>query len=292
MSGPHTYVLERMAEIAVERRAATRVLDVPAGRGVLTVPLRMAGFDVVGCDLFPEFLHQMLAGIRGRTVMEFFLEFKRGHLSPALKKRLFNGCDPSTPNQIRCVAGDMEGRLPFREKSFNVILCMEGIEHVTDRHKVLSEFHRILKPGGTLVLSTPNMLSLRARTAYALAGQRTFKGHLDEYTSVWGRSKNGTRIYHGHAFLVNYFQVRYSLHHCGFRIRRLLPSNKSPTSMALFPFLVPFVALFTLLSQISARKKFRQMVDRGEIPPGTTPPTVEVFRHVMSPRMLLTTVKI
>lgn len=290
--GPHPFVLDRMSEIPMAERSTTKVLDVPAGRGVLTLPLRAAGFNVVGCDLFPEFMEQTLASIRGRTVEDVFPVFKRGHFSSALRQRLFRNPQTPVPADVRCFAGDMEGRLPFSDGEFDFILSMEGIEHVKDRHKVLEEFNRVLKPKGRLVLSTPNMLSLRARVAFALAGQRTFKGHLDEYTSVWGRSADGTRIYHGHAFLINYFQLRYSLHHCGFKIQRLLSSNISNSSVILLPLMLPWVALFTWISLRCGEKKLAQMKAKGEVPVNVLSPAAEIYKHVLSLQALLSTVMI
>ncbi len=291
-SGPHTYVLERMSEVPPEKRAGIKVLDVPAGRGLISLPLKAAGFDVTGCDLFPEYLDQTLANVNGATVEELFLLFNRGAFSRSLIQRLFREPRAVVPTDLRCVAGDMEERLPFAGGEFDYVICMEGIEHVKDRHKVLAELRRLLKPQGTLLISTPNMLSLRSRLAYALAGQRTFKGHLDEHTGVSGRSSDGKRIYHGHAFLVNYFQLRYGLHHSGFRIRRQLWSNLSPTSVVLLPFLYPWVALFTWRSQRHGRKRFAIMKARGEIPADTQAPYAELVRAVLSPKMMLTTVMV
>ena len=63
-------------------------------------------------------------------------------------------------------------------------------------------------------------------------------------------------VFHGHDFLLNYFQARYSLHYSGFRLRRPLPSNISGGSLALFP----FVSLFTRLSQRKAKQRFADLV--------------------------------
>jgi 2-polyprenyl-3-methyl-5-hydroxy-6-metoxy-1,4-benzoquinol methylase len=46
--------------------------------------------------------------------------------------------------------------LPFADASFDVVTCMEVIEHVEDPERVLGELHRVLKPDGLLLLSTPN----------------------------------------------------------------------------------------------------------------------------------------
>lgn len=56
-----------------------------------------------------------------------------------------------------CVSGDDTG-LP--DESFEMIASFETIEHVPDDQKLLTEFARLLKPGGTLICSTPNLWPL------------------------------------------------------------------------------------------------------------------------------------
>lgn len=52
--------------------------------------------------------------------------------------------------------------LPFQENFFNKIAFLEVIEHITPEQglEVLKSFYRLLAPGGTLVISTPNKRSL------------------------------------------------------------------------------------------------------------------------------------
>ncbi|MGI8742306.1 MAG: glycosyltransferase [Bryobacteraceae bacterium] len=55
---------------------------------------------------------------------------------------------------------------PYADGHFSTVLCCELIEHlVSDPMHMLSEINRILKPGGYLVLTTPNIGSLRAISA-------------------------------------------------------------------------------------------------------------------------------
>lgn len=54
-------------------------------------------------------------------------------------------------------------RFPYPDASFATVLCCELVEHLpTDPMHMMSEIHRILRPGGHLVLTTPNVASLRA----------------------------------------------------------------------------------------------------------------------------------
>jgi SAM-dependent methyltransferase len=51
---------------------------------------------------------------------------------------------------------DLQSTLPFANGTFDAITSFETLEHVRDQTKMTSEFHRVLKPGGILVISTPD----------------------------------------------------------------------------------------------------------------------------------------
>jgi len=48
------------------------------------------------------------------------------------------------------------GRLPFGDASFDVVVSFETIEHTADPGLFLGELQRVLRPGGPLIISTPN----------------------------------------------------------------------------------------------------------------------------------------
>jgi SAM-dependent methyltransferase len=58
----------------------------------------------------------------------------------------------------RTLVGDMR-ELPLPEGGFSSVLAVQSIEHVPDPDRVLSEARRVLDPGGTLMLVTPNRLT-------------------------------------------------------------------------------------------------------------------------------------
>lgn len=59
---------------------------------------------------------------------------------------------------LTCIKDDITAtKLP--PDSFNLILCTEVIEHIANSEAALAGLHRILLPGGTLILSTPQRYS-------------------------------------------------------------------------------------------------------------------------------------
>ncbi len=52
------------------------------------------------------------------------------------------------------VQGDIES-MPFEDGAFATVLCTEVLEHVPDTARAIAEIHRVLKPGGIFIGSTP-----------------------------------------------------------------------------------------------------------------------------------------
>jgi len=64
---------------------------------------------------------------------------------------------------------------PYADAVFDTVLCCELIEHlVNDPMAMMGEINRILKPGGHLVLTTPNIVSARAISAILLGYHPAF----------------------------------------------------------------------------------------------------------------------
>ena len=73
--------------------------------------------------------------------------------------------DEGTIEAARSAYGDREGlefeagdvtALPFPDDSFDVVTCFETIEHVAAQREAVAELARVLRPGGVLLISSPN----------------------------------------------------------------------------------------------------------------------------------------
>ncbi len=103
--------------------AGARVLDAGCGLAYGTQMLADAGATAtVGVDIAAS-----------------MLEIARGRVTDA----------------VELVAAPMED-LPFPDGHFDLVVCFEAIEHVEDPRAALEELGRVLAPGGTLAVSSPN----------------------------------------------------------------------------------------------------------------------------------------
>jgi SAM-dependent methyltransferase len=137
------FLLEHARSGGAEGGRPARVLDVGCGEGHLAVELVGAGLQVVGIDVAEEPLRRARAR------------------HPALDLRLVPA----------------EGPWSLADASFDVVWAGETIEHVADTAGWLSEVRRVLRSGGSLLLSTPAHGRL---TMLGLAlFRRRFEAHFD-----------------------------------------------------------------------------------------------------------------
>ena len=103
----------------------SKILDLGCGNGISARLLNQADFDVVGSDISPLFLKEAQ-------------DWENSRLR-------YQVCDV------------ME--LPFENESFNVICSNELVEHLPDVETALTEMIRVVRKGGRIVISGPNLCS-------------------------------------------------------------------------------------------------------------------------------------
>ncbi len=108
---------------ALRYAAGRRVLDVGCGARKGPWLLAQRAKSAIGFDITPEALHY---------------------------------CQEQWPSpNAYYVAGDA-AHLPFSDEAFETVTAFEVLEHLFDQAGLMRELRRVLKTGGTLVLSTPN----------------------------------------------------------------------------------------------------------------------------------------
>ena len=76
-------------------------------------------------------------------------------------------------------------RLPFRDESFPQLVCSEVIEHIAHEEVDLAELRRVIRPGGTLVLGTPDYSSWIWVTLERIHGWVFPGGYADEHINPY-----------------------------------------------------------------------------------------------------------
>lgn len=80
------------------------------------------------------------------------------------------------------VYSDINERIGFDDQFADVVFCVECIEHIESPFHLIRELARITRPGGRVVISTPNVLSTNARSKYLSAG---YFPHFKELSNDW-----------------------------------------------------------------------------------------------------------
>ena len=80
-----------------------------------------------------------------------------GYWSEKLKQKGYAvvACDIE-PQYSGAIKLDANRPFPFAENEFDLAWCAEVIEHLLDPAFTIAEFKRVLKPGGLLIMTTPN----------------------------------------------------------------------------------------------------------------------------------------
>src|SRR5438309_2952558 len=104
--------------------------------------------------------------------------------------------------------------LPFPDREFSLVTCVETIEHVENFRAVVREAFRVLEPGGHVVFTTPNVLNLRSRIRYLTSGfYNLFCPVLLDRPDV----RPGAR---GHMSPSNFISLAYTFVRTGFTVVR------------------------------------------------------------------------
>jgi SAM-dependent methyltransferase len=124
-------------------------------------------------NLRPHGSHEKLLTLLGRPDRVLDVGCSTGYLAKRLRERgstvLGLELDERAAEQARefCEAvhvGDVETmELPFEEGSFDAVVCGDFIEHLRDPGAFLERVRPLLRPGGRLVLSTPNVANWAMR---------------------------------------------------------------------------------------------------------------------------------
>lgn len=192
-------------------------IDIPSGEGRASGMLARRGATVRAFDLYPEFTN--IEGVHG--------EF-----------------------------ADLNDRIPVDDGYADFLICQEGIEHMPDKIALLREFNRVLKVGGTLVVTTPNLSNARGRLWMALVESDSARRMpVSEIDSLWFTEKETDRLYFGHLFLTTVQHLQTVCSITGFEIVERRRTAWSASAILFGVLMYPLLVLGSLFAYMAYKGK-------------------------------------
>jgi SAM-dependent methyltransferase len=152
--------------------------------------------------------------------MELALQAGAGHQRIAGIELSADAIAKARQKGFECQVSSAESRLPFEDSSFDCVFAGEIIEHLVDPDAMLDEAHRVLSPGGYLLLTTPNLVAWFNRML-VVAGvtpmyvEHSYRATYGPAYSILGRV--GKPV--GHLRIFTWTPLKRLLEDSGFRIR-------------------------------------------------------------------------
>ncbi|WP_333656333.1 class I SAM-dependent methyltransferase [Dissulfurispira sp.] len=148
----------------------------------------------------------------------------------------------SPANKKKFVKADINHFLPFREEAIDFLVCSESLQYVENHKHVFSEFHRVLKKEGMLIISLPNMLSVSSRLFFL---RRGYFPHFKPYKA--GRCyKEWSFLAYNPISFVEIFQLMKKL---GFEPRHVIASGTRLKGLWLYPILKALYLIGSLFNK-------------------------------------------
>ena len=66
-------------------------------------------------------------------------------------------------NEVKCTSINLDSIIPFEDNYFDAVYAIEVLEHTSRPYDFIVEAYRVLKPGGILIISVPNMSHILSR---------------------------------------------------------------------------------------------------------------------------------
>jgi SAM-dependent methyltransferase len=204
-------------------------------------------------------------GVHDR-VIEFLQDKPRGKVLDiptgygALAKQLYDMhftvscCDINTDqflvDELKVDKGDLNEHIPYSDGEFDYVCFLEAVEHTENPYNAIRQVARVLKPGGTLIMSTPNYLNIERRLKFLVTGfftrpvsQNTFRNHYRG------------EVYGMHLSPIGYTIIRFALEHAGLQIIKIAYDKKKKKQALLKP-LVWLIRFYAKLWPKSKREKY------------------------------------
>ena len=146
--------------------------------------------------------------------------------------------------------------LPYASNQFSLVTCIETIEHIENFRGIVREIHRVLQPGGLVVISTPNILNIRSRLRFFSSGFYNLFGPLSTE-----EGPNHSPL--GHITPVNWFYLAHALMNSGFENLQVSVDKYQRRSVPAYALLAWPIRLMSRAGYRRDLKKYRSLSEKN-----------------------------
>ena len=187
---------DRMEAVIAYGGEGDRILDVGCGNGMLLWQFRHAFKELIGLDYSHHRLEQAKLNLKGWP--------------------------------FRPVFGSAEQMSEIEPASIDQIVTADVIEHIPDVYAAVEEMFRVLKPGGILIVNTPNIAFLKKRL-------RLLGGRFPSTSQPNEGIGDDILFDGGHLHYFTYRSLRILLERAGFRMVRRIGFGKLGWLHSIYP---------------------------------------------------------
>jgi methionine biosynthesis protein MetW len=157
---------------------------------------------------------------------------------------------------IEGIVGNLDSGLNLPDESVDMVVASHVIEHVADTDRLVKEFYRVLKPGGYLVMGTPNLAAL-TNIIFLLLGKQPTIAEVSDIALVgtWSPRKGSIdRIGPAHRRIFSRGALKGLLQYYGFECEKMVSFGFLPLPPSLGKVAASLLPIYSWNIIVRARK--------------------------------------
>lgn len=158
----------------------------------------------------------------------------------------------------RFVRADLNANLPYADGAFDYVLCSESLQYLENHAGLFREFARVLKAGGELVISIPNVLSASSRLYFLQ------RGYFPSFKPV--RTIDSKKGWDGIAYNpISFVDIIELSKRSGFELKKVLASRLKSSNLPLYPVLKALYSLGLAFEKNAQKAEFLKNLSSRDV---------------------------
>ncbi len=157
----------------------------------------------------------------------------------------------------RFVRADMNANLPFVDGAFDYVLCSESLQYLENHANLFREFQRVLRGGGSVIVSIPNLLNVSSRLYFL------HRGYYPSFKPI--RTIDAGKEWDSIAYNpISFVEILELAKRSGFELKSINASRMKSSNLPLYPFLKALYSLGLLFERRAEKAELLRRLSSRE----------------------------